>query len=30
LHSMREEDVHHGLTTLCIGGGDAMAMALER
>src|SRR5438876_523056 len=30
LHSMKEKDVHHGLATLCIGGGDAMAMALER
>jgi len=30
LHSMKEKDVHYGLATLCIGGGDAMAMALER
>jgi acetyl-CoA C-acetyltransferase len=30
LHSMRERDVHRGLATLCIGGGDAMAMVLER
>jgi acetyl-CoA C-acetyltransferase len=30
LHSMREKDVHRGLATLCIGGGDAMAMVLER
>ena len=30
LHSMREKDAHRGLATLCIGGGDAMAMVLER
>ncbi len=30
LHSMKEQDVHRGLATLCIGGGDAMAMVLER
>ncbi|TLZ85887.1 MAG: thiolase family protein, partial [Methanobacteriota archaeon] len=30
LHSMKEKDVNRGLATLCIGGGDAMAMALER
>jgi acetyl-CoA C-acetyltransferase len=30
LHSMREKDAHRGLATLCIGGGDAMAMILER
>ena len=30
LHSMLEGDVHRGLATLCIGGGDAMAMVLER
>ncbi len=30
LHSMIEKDVHRGLATLCIGGGDAMAMVLER
>jgi len=30
LHSMIERDVHRGLATLCIGGGDAMAMVLER
>ncbi len=30
LHSMKEKDVHRGLATLCIGGGDAMAMVLER
>ncbi len=30
LHSMIEKDVHRGLATLCIGGGDAMAMLLER
>ncbi len=30
LHSMKEKDVPRGLATLCIGGGDAMAMALER
>jgi len=30
LHSMKQKDVHRGLATLCIGGGDAMAMALER
>ncbi len=30
LHSMKEMDVHRGLATLCIGGGDAMAMVIER
>jgi acetyl-CoA C-acetyltransferase len=30
LHSMAERQVHRALATLCIGGGDAMAMALER
>ncbi len=30
LHSMKEKGVHRGLATLCIGGGDAMAMVLER
>ncbi len=30
LHSMKEKDVHRGLATLCIGGGDAMTMVLER
>ncbi len=30
LHSMKEKDVHRGLATLCIGGGDAMAMVIER
>ena len=30
LHSMKERGVHRGLATLCIGGGDAMAMVLER
>ena len=30
LHSMKEKDAHRGLATLCIGGGDAMAMVLER
>ena len=30
LHSMKERDVSRGLATLCIGGGDAMAMVLER
>lgn len=30
LHSMKEKDVRRGLATLCIGGGDAMAMVLER
>jgi acetyl-CoA C-acetyltransferase len=30
LHSMKETDSHRGLATLCIGGGDAMAMVLER
>ncbi len=30
LHSMKEKDVNRGLATLCIGGGDAMAMVLER
>jgi acetyl-CoA C-acetyltransferase len=30
LHSMKEMGVQRGLATLCIGGGDAMAMVLER
>ncbi len=30
LHSMKEKNVRRGLATLCIGGGDAMAMVLER
>ncbi|MCA1813290.1 MAG: thiolase family protein [Halobacteriales archaeon] len=30
LHSMVERDAHRGLATLCIGGGDAMSMVLER
>jgi acetyl-CoA C-acetyltransferase len=30
LHSMVERDVHRGLATLCIGGGDAMSIILER
>jgi acetyl-CoA C-acetyltransferase len=30
LHSMLEKGAERGLATLCIGGGDAMSMALER
>jgi len=30
LHSMLARDARRGLATLCIGGGDAMAMVLER
>jgi len=30
LHSMKEKGADRGLATLCIGGGDAMAMVLER
>lgn len=30
LHSMKEKGIQRGLATLCIGGGDAMAMVLER
>lgn len=30
LHSMLERNARRGLATLCIGGGDAMAMVLER
>ena len=30
LHEMRRRDVHKGLATLCIGGGQGVAMAVER
>jgi len=30
LHEMRRRDVHNGLATLCIGGGQGVATAVER
>ncbi len=30
LHEMEREDKHQGLATLCLGGGNAVAMAVER
>jgi acetyl-CoA C-acetyltransferase len=30
LHEMRRRDVHKGLATLCIGGGQGVAIAVER
>jgi acetyl-CoA C-acetyltransferase len=30
LHEMEREDKNHGLATLCLGGGNAVAMAVER
>src|SRR5699024_7400299 len=30
LHEMRKRDVHKGLATLCIGGGQGVAVAVER
>jgi acetyl-CoA C-acetyltransferase len=30
LHAMRDRDVSTGLATLCLGGGDAVALAVER
>jgi acetyl-CoA C-acetyltransferase len=30
LHEMKRRDVHKGLATLCIGGGEGIAMCLER
>jgi acetyl-CoA C-acetyltransferase len=30
LHEMRKRDVHKGLATLCIGGGQGVALAVER
>ena len=30
LHSMRRDDIRRGLVTLCIGGGQGIALALER
>lgn len=30
LHEMQKRDVHKGLATLCIGGGQGIAMAIER
>lgn len=30
LHEMQRRDVHKGLATLCIGGGQGMALAIER
>jgi acetyl-CoA C-acetyltransferase len=30
LHAMRERDARRGIAALCIGGGEATAVALER
>jgi acetyl-CoA C-acetyltransferase len=30
LHEMKRRDVHKGLATLCIGGGQGVALAVER
>ncbi len=30
LHEMNRRDAHKGLATLCIGGGQGVALALER
>jgi acetyl-CoA C-acetyltransferase len=30
LHSMQQRDAHTGLATLCLGGGDAVALSVER
>ena len=30
LHAMRDRDVERGMTTLCLGGGNAVAMSVER
>jgi acetyl-CoA C-acetyltransferase len=30
LHEMKRRDAHHGLATLCIGGGQGIAMVVER
>ena len=30
LHAMRDRDAHTGLATLCLGGGDAVALSVER
>jgi len=30
LHEMRRRDLHRGLVTMCIGGGQGMAMVVER
>jgi acetyl-CoA C-acetyltransferase len=30
LHEMKRRDVHRGLVALCLGGGNAVAMAIER
>lgn len=29
IHALRQRDLQHGLTTLCLGGGEAVAMAIE-
>jgi len=29
IHALKERDLKHGLTTLCLGGGEAVAMAIE-
>jgi acetyl-CoA C-acetyltransferase len=30
IHEMKRRDLHSGLVTMCIGGGQGMAMVLER
>jgi acetyl-CoA C-acetyltransferase len=30
LHAMKQRDAQHGLATLCLGGGDAVALSVER
>jgi len=30
LHAMEQRDAHYGLATLCIGGGEASALVVER
>lgn len=30
LHAMEHRDAHHGLVSLCLGGGNAVAMIVER
>lgn len=29
IHALKQRDLKHGLTTLCLGGGEAVAMAIE-
>ena len=30
LHAMRDRDVEQGMATLCLGGGNAVALSVER